>query len=134
MYTGHAIVKAFGRERRTIEKFTAINEQLYESSWRAQFISGLMMPLITFINNIGYVAVAVAGAVMVLRGNLPIGDIQAFIQYSRQFTWPIAQTANIANVLQSTIASAERVFELLDERKSSLTTRIAVPGRHPGRR
>ena len=115
MYTGHAIVKAFGRERRTIEKFTAINEQLYESSWRAQFISGLMMPLITFINNIGYVALAVAGAVMVLRGNLPIGDIQAFIQYSRQFTWPIAQTANIANVLQSTIASAERVFELLDE-------------------
>ncbi len=115
MYTGHAIVKAFGRERKTIEKFTGINGELYEASWRAQFISGLMMPLITFINNIGYVAVAVAGAIMVLRRALPIGDIQAFIQYSKQFTWPIAQTANIANVIQSTIASAERVFELLDE-------------------
>jgi ATP-binding cassette subfamily B protein len=117
MYTGHAIVKAFGRERRTIEKFNAINGQLYEASWRAQFISGLMMPLITFINNVGYVAVAVAGAIMVLRGAIPIGDIQAFIQYSRQFSWPIAQTANIANVIQSTIASAERVFELLDEKE-----------------
>ena len=117
MYTGHAIVKAFGRERATIDTFNAINERLYDSSWRAQFISGLMMPLISFVNNIGYVALAVAGAVMVLRGSLPIGDIQAFIQYSKQFTWPIAQTANIANVIQSTIASAERVFELLDERE-----------------
>ncbi len=115
MYTGHAIVKAFGRERKTVEKFNAINGELYEASWRAQFISGLMMPLISFVNNIGYVAVAVAGAILVLRRALPIGDIQAFIQYSRQFTWPIAQTANIANVIQSTIASAERVFELLDE-------------------
>ena len=115
MYTGHAIVKAFGRERKTIEKFTAINGRLYDASWRAQFISGLMMPLISFINNLGYVAVAVAGAIMVLRGAIQIGDIQAFIQYSKQFTWPIAQTANIANVIQSTIASAERVFELLDE-------------------
>lgn len=115
MYTGHAIVKAFGRERRTVEKFNAINEELYQASWRAQFISGLLMPLITFVNNVGYVAVAVAGAIMVLRRALPIGDILAFIQYSKQFTWPIAQTANIANVIQSTIASAERVFELLDE-------------------
>ena len=115
MYAGHAIVKAFGRERATIDAFNGINERLYDSSWRAQFISGLMMPLITFVNNIGYVVLAVAGAVMVVRGSLPIGDIQAFIQYSKQFTWPIAQTANIANILQSTIASAERVFELLDE-------------------
>jgi len=115
MYTGHAIVKAFGRERRSIEKFNAINGELYEASWRAQFISGLMMPLITFVNNVGYVAIAVVGGIMVMRNAIPIGDILAFISYSKQFTWPIAQTANMANVLQSTIASAERVFELLDE-------------------
>ncbi|HTP60093.1 MAG TPA: ABC transporter ATP-binding protein, partial [Spirochaetia bacterium] len=115
MYTGHAIVKAFGRERATVDKFNAINERLYDASWRAQFFSGLLMPLISFVNNIGYVVLAVAGAVMVVKGRLPIGDIQAFIQYSKQFTWPIAQTANMANVIQSTIASAERVFELLDE-------------------
>jgi ATP-binding cassette, subfamily B, multidrug efflux pump len=115
MYTGHPIVKAFGRERAAIDRFTSINAELYDASWRAQFISGLMMPLITFINNVGYVAVAVAGAIMVLRRSIQIGDIQAFIQYSKQFTYPIAQTANIANVIQSTLASAERVFELLDE-------------------
>jgi ATP-binding cassette subfamily B multidrug efflux pump len=115
MYTGHAIVKAFGRERATVDKFNGINLRLYDASWRAQFVSGLLMPLISFVNNIGYVVLAVAGAIMVVRGSLPIGDIQAFIQYSKQFTWPIAQTANIANVIQSAIASAERVFELLDE-------------------
>ncbi|MGA2976981.1 MAG: ABC transporter ATP-binding protein [Spirochaetia bacterium] len=115
MYTGHTIVKAFGHERKSIEKFDAVNEKVYDASWRAQFISGLMFPLMTFINNIGYVAVAVAGGIMVTRKAIAIGDIQAFIQYSRQFTMPIAQTANIANILQSTVASAERVFELLDE-------------------
>jgi ATP-binding cassette subfamily B protein len=115
MYTGHTIVKAFGHERKSIEKFNAVNEKVYNASWRAQYISGLMFPLMTFINNLGYVAVAVAGGIMVTRKAIAIGDIQAFIQYSRQFTMPIAQTANIANVLQSTIASAERVFELLDE-------------------
>jgi ATP-binding cassette subfamily B multidrug efflux pump len=92
-----------------------VNEKVYEASWRAQFVSGLLFPLMTFINNIGYVAVAVAGGILVTRRAIAIGDIQAFIQYSRQFTWPIAQTANIANLLQSTVASAERVFELLDE-------------------
>jgi ATP-binding cassette subfamily B protein len=115
MYTGHPIVKAFGHERRAIEKFNAVNEKVYEASWRAQFISGLLFPLMNFVNNIGYVAVAVAGGIMVTRRAIAIGDIQAFIQYSRQFTMPIAQTAQIANILQSTIASAERVFELLDE-------------------
>jgi ATP-binding cassette subfamily B multidrug efflux pump len=115
MYTGHTIVKAFGHERKSIDKFNAVNEKVYAASWRAQFISGLMFPLMTFINNIGYVAVAVAGGIMVTRKAIAIGDIQAFIQYSRQFTMPIAQTANIANILQSTVASAERVFELLDE-------------------
>jgi ATP-binding cassette subfamily B protein len=115
MYTGHAIVKAFGHERKSIEKFDAVNEKVYEASWQAQFVSGLLFPMMTFINNIGYVAVAVAGGILVTRRAIAIGDIQAFIQYSRQFTWPIAQTANIANILQSTVASAERVFELLDE-------------------
>jgi ATP-binding cassette subfamily B protein len=115
MYTGHSIVKVFGHERKSVEKFNAINDKVYEASWRAQFVSGLLFPLMTFINNIGYVAVAVAGGILVTRRAIAIGDIQAFIQYSRQFTWPIAQTANIANVLQSTVASAERVFELLDE-------------------
>ncbi len=115
MYTGHAIVKAFGHERKAIEKFNAVNEKVFAASWRAQFISGLLFPLMNFVNNIGYVAVAVAGGIMVTRKILPIGDIQAFIQYARQFTMPIAQTAQIANILQSTIASAERVFELLDE-------------------
>ncbi len=115
MYTGHTIVKAFGHERKSIDKFNTVNEKVYEASWKAQFISGLMFPLMTFINNIGYVAVAVAGGIMVTRRAIQIGDIQAFIQYSRQFTMPIAQTANIANILQSTVASAERVFELLDE-------------------
>jgi len=115
MYTGHTVVKAFGHERKAIEKFNAVNGKLYAASWRAQFVSGLLFPLMTFVNNIGYVAVAVVGGIMVTRRAIEIGDIQAFIQYSRQFTMPIAQTANIANILQSTIASAERVFELLDE-------------------
>jgi ATP-binding cassette, subfamily B, multidrug efflux pump len=115
MYTGHPIVKAFGHERKSIEKFNDVNEKVYEASWKAQFISGLLFPLMTFINNIGYVAVAVAGGIMMTKRAIEIGDIQAFIQYSRQFTMPIAQTANIANILQSTVASAERVFELLDE-------------------
>jgi ATP-binding cassette subfamily B multidrug efflux pump len=117
MYTGHVIVKAFGRERRAIEQFNETNEKLYDSSWRAQFISGLLHPLMSFINNIGYVAVAVVGGIMVTKRVIEIGDIQAFIQYSRQFTMPIAQTATIANLLQSTAASAERVFELLDEKE-----------------
>ena len=115
MYSGYSIVKAFGHERKSIEKFNILNEKLYGASWRAQFISGLLMPLMTFVNNVGYVAVAVLGGLMVARRALQIGDIQAFIQYVRQFTMPIAQIANIANIIQSTVASAERVFELLDE-------------------
>ncbi len=115
MYTGHKIIKVFGREEESIEKFKTINESLYEAGWKAQFISGMIFPLLTFVNNIGYVIICVAGGVMVTKRSIEIGDIQAFIQYARQFTQPIAQTANIANILQSTVASAERVFELLDE-------------------
>ncbi|NLG83981.1 MAG: ABC transporter ATP-binding protein [Firmicutes bacterium] len=115
MYTGHKIVKAFGRERQAVEKFEEINERLYEAGWRAQFVSGIIHPLMGFINNLGYVAISVAGGIMVTKQRIQLGDITAFIQYQRMFTMPIAQVANIVNVLQSTIASAERVFELLDE-------------------
>ncbi|UJF35157.1 ABC transporter ATP-binding protein [Paenibacillus hexagrammi] len=115
MYTGHTIVKAFGHERKSIEQFNEINERLYHSGWKAQFISGLIFPLMSFINNIGYVLVSVIGGIMVTHGAVKIGDIQAFIQYSGQFGMPITQVANIANVIQSTIAAAERIFELLDE-------------------
>lgn len=115
MYTGHQIVKAFGRENKAIEEFENINERLYHVSWKAQFISGSIMPLMNLISNIVYVLISVIGGIFVTKQALKIGDIQAFIQYSRQLTHPIAQTANIANIIQSTIASAERVFELLDE-------------------
>lgn len=115
MFTGHTIVKAFGHENRSIERFTTINNQLYEAGWKAQLVSGIIMPLMNFISNLGYVIIAVIGGIFVTQGRITVGDVQAFIQYSQQFTWPIVQTANIANIIQSTIASAERVFELLDE-------------------
>lgn len=117
MYTGHQIVKAYGHENKSIEEFKSINGRLYNASWRAQFISGVIMPIMSFINNIGYVFVAVVGGIFVINGKISIGDMQAFIQYSKQFTMPIIQTAEIANSIQSTIASAERVFELLDEKE-----------------
>lgn len=119
MYTGHKIVKAFGREKRAMEKFDAINEKLYESGWKAQFISGIMMPLMMFVGNIGYVLVCVVGGVLVTLGSIAIGDVQAFIQYAQQFSQPITQAANIANIIQSTLVSAERVFEILDESEES---------------
>ncbi|TMV51967.1 ABC transporter ATP-binding protein [Paenibacillus mesophilus] len=115
MYGGHTIVKAFGHEKKSIESFNAINEKLYDSGWRAQFVSGIIMPLMMFVGNIGYVLVCVVGGIFVTRQAITIGDVQAFIQYSQQFTMPITQVANIANLIQSSLASAERVFELLDE-------------------
>jgi ATP-binding cassette subfamily B protein len=114
MYTGHSIVKAFGREEYSLSTFNEINERLYESSWKAQFVTGIIMPLMGFIGNIGYVLVSVIGGVLVIRGSIQIGDIQAFIQYARQFSQPITQMASISNNIQSALASAERVFELLD--------------------
>jgi len=108
-------VKAFGREDESIETFHAINADLYTASYKAQFISGIIMPLMRFVGNIGYVIICVVGGIFATLGTITIGDILAFIQYSRQFTMPIVQTANIANIIQSTVASAERVFELLDE-------------------
>lgn len=115
MYTGHNVVKAFGHEKKAIDEFDEVNEGLYNVGWRAQFLSGLVMPIINFIGNLGYVFVAVVGGVLVTKGRITVGDIQAFIQYNRQFTQPIAQVAQISNIIQSTVASAERVFELLDE-------------------
>ncbi|HYH92477.1 MAG TPA: ABC transporter ATP-binding protein [Candidatus Saccharimonadales bacterium] len=115
MHTGHAIVKAFGRQREAIETFDAENARLYDASYRAQFISGIIQPAMTFISNLNYVAIAVIGGLQVASGLMTLGDVVAFIQYSRQFTFPIIQTASIVNVLQSAVASAERVFELLDE-------------------
>ncbi|UNK19966.1 ABC transporter ATP-binding protein/permease [Paenibacillus sp. N3/727] len=117
MYTGHKIVKAFGLEEQTLKDFDEINENLYLSGWKAQFLSGMIMPLMSFVSNIGYVFVCVVGGIFVSNGKINIGDVQAFIQYTRQFSQPIAQTANIANIIQSTIACAERVFELLDEQE-----------------
>lgn len=115
MYTGHQVVKVFGHEDQAIKRFDEMNEDLYEAGRKAQFISGLMMPMMSFIGNLSYVAISIVGGILVIRGSISIGNIQAFITYSKQFTQPVTQTANIANIVQSTIAAAERVFELLDE-------------------
>ncbi len=115
MYTGHKIVKAFGREAESIAEFDRMNDTYYNAGWRAQFVSGMIMPLMRSIGNLGYVFVAVVGGIMVTKGAIAIGDVQAFIQYSQQFTQPITMLASITNSIQLTIASAERVFELLDE-------------------
>lgn len=115
MYTGHKIVKAFGHEGKAIAQFDDLNNKLYDAGWQAQFVSGIIMPLMRFVGNIGYVLVAIVGGIMATQNAISLGDVQAFIQYSAQFTQPITQLANIMNVIQSAIASAERVFELLDE-------------------
>jgi ATP-binding cassette subfamily B protein len=115
MFTGHKIVKAFGHEQDAIKTFEAVNDELYEAGWKAQFLSGIMFPMMNFISNIGYVLISVIGGIFVTKTWLSLGDITAFISYSRSFTMPIIQTANIANVIQSTVACAERVFEVLDE-------------------
>lgn len=117
MYTGHPVVKAFGHEKKAIAQFDAVNEELYEAGSKAQFISGIIMPVMMFIGNISYVLISVVGGILVTQRAISIGDIQAFITYSKQFTQPITQTANIANIIQSTVAAAERVFELLDEKE-----------------
>jgi len=115
VHTGRNIVKIFGREAEAQTVFDRENEALYEASFKAQFISGVIQPSLAFVSNLNYVAIAVIGGIRVANGTLSLGDVQAFIQYSRQFTWPITQLASIANVMQSAVASAERVFELLDE-------------------
>ena len=118
-FTGHALVKVFGRQREIEQRFSDKNDQLYEASFGAQFIAGLIQPAMMFIGNLNFVAIAVIGGLRVSSGAMSLGDVQAFIQYSRQFTQPLTQLASMANVLQSGIASAERVFELLDAPEQS---------------
>lgn len=131
MYAAHTVVKAFGKEEDSEGKFNEINERLYGVGWKAQFLSGIMMPLMNFLSNISYVFVCVIGGVLVINGQITIGDVQAFIQYSRQFTQPIMQVAQIANVMQSTIAAAERVFEVLDEPEMTPDVQLTeVPKAH----
>ncbi|ATL84478.1 ABC transporter ATP-binding protein [Streptomyces solisilvae] len=119
MYTGHSLVKVFGREKESAELFREQNDKLYEAGFRAQFISGLIQPSMTFIGNLNYVLVAVVGGLRVASGALSIGDVQAFVQYTRQFSQPLTQVASMANMVQSGVASAERVFELLDAPEQS---------------
>ena len=115
MYTGHQVVKVFGHEKKAIAEFEDVNDQLYDAGRKAQFISGIIMPMMSLIGNLSYVLICIVGGILVTQRAISIGDIQAFITYTRQFSQPIMQTANIANIIQSTIAAAERVFELLDE-------------------
>ena len=115
MYGGHQVMRVFNGQKKSLAKFSRVNDQLQESAWKAQFLSGLIYPIMNFIGNIGYVVMAILGGWLAINGRLKIGDIQAFIQYIDQFNQPLVQVANIANILQSTAAAAERVFEFLDE-------------------
>lgn len=119
IYSGHNIVKVFNKEEEEVKKFEEINDILYGSAWKSQFLSGMMMPIMTFIGNLGYVAVSILGGWLAVKKTIEVGDILSFIQYVRSFTQPIAQVAQIANVLQSTAAAAERVFEFLNEEEES---------------
>ncbi|MFL2100603.1 ABC transporter ATP-binding protein [Desemzia sp. FAM 23989] len=120
IYSGHAVVKIYNHEESEIEKFEKQNESYYEASWKAQFLTGLMMPLISFARNIGYLAVAVLGGINVANGTMTLGNVQAFLQYVNQFSQPMRDIANLSNTIQATVASAERVFEVLDEPEMDL--------------
>ncbi|MDE4084449.1 ABC transporter ATP-binding protein [Planococcus maritimus] len=132
MYTGHQVVKAFGHEAKSNEQFDAVNTELYDAGRKAQFISGIIMPMMSLIGNLSYVLISIVGGVLVIQRAISIGDIQAFITYSKQFTQPITQTANIANIIQSTVAAAERVFELLDEQEEVEAVTTSVLDRAKG--
>ncbi len=126
MFSGHNVVKAFNGEAKSVEAFDKYNTTLYATAWKSQFLSGLLMPILSFVGNLNYVAVAIIGGYLAVRGSITIGDIQAFIQYVRLFTQPIAQIANISNILQQTAAAAERVFEFMDEAEEVPETSNAV--------
>ncbi|MFF4754106.1 ABC transporter ATP-binding protein [Streptomyces sp. NPDC002514] len=128
MYTGHTLVKVFGRQEESAKQFAEQNEALYQAGFKAQFNSGVMQPLMMFVSNLNYVLVAVVGGLRVASGSLSIGDVQAFIQYSRQFSMPLTQVASMANLVQSGVASAERIFELLDAEEQEADP---VPGERP---
>ena len=129
VHTGRAVVKVFGRTRESEQAFDEKNQRLYEAAFKAQFLSGIIQPALMFVTNLNYIAVAVIGGYKVASGSMPLGDVQAFIQYSRQFGWPILQVASMANVMQSAVASGERVFELLDEQEEApeAATAAALP-------
>lgn len=124
VYSGHNIVKVFNREEEVKREFDETNQSLYQSAWKSQFLSGMMMPIMNFVGNLGYVAVAVSGSILAVNGTIQIGDIQAFIQYVRNFTQPISQVAQVSNMLQSMTAAAERVFEFLEEKEEVQTENI----------
>lgn len=126
VYSGHNVMKAFNAEEREISKFNDLNDTLYNSAWKSQFLSGMMMPIMTFVGNLGYVIVSILGGWLTIKKVIEVGDILSFVQYNRSFMQPIAQTAQIANVLQSTAAAAERVFEFLDEEEESLDVESPV--------
>jgi len=121
VYSGHNVIKAFNREQAVLEEFNTANDQLYASAWKSQFLSGLMMPIMNFVGNLGYVAVAIVGSIFAAAGIITIGDIQAFIQYVKNFTQPIQQLSQVSNMLQSMAAAAERVFEFLAEEEEDQT-------------
>jgi ATP-binding cassette subfamily B multidrug efflux pump len=134
MYGSHVVVKAFNGEAKSVEQFDQINGTLYDSAWKSQFLSGMMMPIMNFVGNLGYVVICILGGYLAIKGTVTIGDIQAFIQYVRSFTQPITQIANISNTLQQTMAAAERVFEFLAESEETPDTTTPVqcntgPGR-----
>ena len=126
VYSGHNVMKAFNAEEREINKFAQLNDTLYNSAWKSQFLSGMMMPIMTFVGNLGYVIVSILGGWLAIKKVIEVGDILSFVQYIRSFMQPIAQTAQIANVLQSTAAAAERVFEFLDEEEETLDIKNPV--------
>lgn len=119
VYSGHNIVKAFNKEDDMLKEFHETNDILYQSAWKSQFLSGMMQPIMNFVGNLGYVAVAVVGGILAIQGTIEVGEIQSFIQYVRQFTQPIAQVAQVSNMLQATAAAAERVFEFLEEEEEA---------------
>ena len=125
-YAGHLVVKAYGKEKDVIDKFDDTNKTLYESAWKSQFLSGLMMPVMQFVGNLGYVGVAISGAFLAIQGAIEIGDIQAFITYVKNFTQPMQQIAQVTNMMQSMVAAVERVFEFLEEEEEDQTTENAV--------
>ena len=126
-YGGHLVVKAFGKEQDVIDEFKKTNNVLYNSAWKSQFLSGMMQPIMTFVGNLGYVGVAISGAFLAINGTITIGDIQAFITYVKNFTQPIAQIAQVTNMMQSMMAAAERVFEFLEEEEEDQITENPVP-------
>ena len=127
VYSGHNVVRAFNREEEVIREFNETNQVLFKSAWLSQFLSGMMQPIMTFVGNLGYVSVAVVGAMLAVTGAITVGDIQAFIQYLRQFTQPVTQIAQVSNMLQSMVAAAERVFEFLDEEEEDQTVPNPTP-------